>query len=94
MSESTARKMIGMVPSQWRSAGLCLSLASLLVLVLLVGGCASAKGVEGCIEQSDLALEEILEGTLYSCSPGVAAWELEEARACGWVIDEDFLEGG
>ena len=64
----------------------------ILALALLVGGCAHDGIVEGCIEQSDLALTEIADGTLDRCSPGVAAWEREEARACGFVIEEDFWE--
>ncbi|MDX2018221.1 MAG: hypothetical protein SFY95_11380 [Planctomycetota bacterium] len=42
-----------------------------------------------CVEQSDEALIEILTGQLEDYAPFVAAWEKEQARACGWVRPED-----
>ncbi len=81
-----------MKPSPLRVGVVVRSLIGWPVLALLVAGCASVEGVEGCIEQSDAALEEIMFGQLDSCSPAVAAWEREEARACGWVLLEDFRD--
>ncbi len=75
-----------------RTEGVARCLIGGLGLVLLVASCANVGGVEGCIEQSDLALQEIIDGTLDEYAPGVAAWEREEARACGFVIEEDFYE--
>lgn len=53
-------------------------------------GCASTR--PPCIEQSNEALREIASGVLDAHAPAVAAWEREQARACGWVKPEDFEE--
>lgn len=53
-------------------------------------GCASTR--PPCIEQSNEALREIQSGQLDAYAPAVAAWEREVARACGWVLPEDFEE--
>ena len=66
-----------------------------VVFALLCASCAAvgcatpAPVTDGCIEQSDEVLREIISGRAEFCTPALAAWEREEARACGWVTRED-----
>ena len=74
--------------------GRCLGNRIALVLLfasLSVEGCRSSMGPQ-CIEQSTEALIEIQTGQLEDHAPFVAAWEREQARACGWVIEEDYAD--
>lgn len=70
-----------------------------IVLALLFGslnvaGCAflPRSSRPPCVEQSAEALIEIATGQLEDHAPFVAAWEREQARACGWVTEGDFAD--
>lgn len=65
---------------------------SALALLVVCCGCATGSRPP-CVEQSNEALMEIESGRLEELNPAVAAWEREQARACGWVISEDFNPG-
>ncbi len=68
--------------------------------MLLVASCASVglgcrtttQPRPPCVEQSSEALREIASGQLERGAPAVAAWEREQARACGWIQPEDLRE--
>ncbi len=63
----------------------------LLVVSFVGAGCIS-RPTPPCVEQSTEALIEIATGQLEDHAPFVAAWEREQARACGWVREEDFRD--
>lgn len=62
---------------------------ALLVVSFVGAGCISRRAPP-CVEQSTEALIEIATGQLEDHAPFVAAWEREQARACGWVTEEDY----
>jgi len=66
----------------------------LLVAVCASGGlgCRTTPPRPPCVEQSNAALREIASGQLERGAPAVAEWERDQARACGWVTDEDRRE--
>ncbi len=71
----------------------------LIGLVLLCGsssvaGCASLPKWPRppCVEQSAEALIEIATGQLEDYAQHDAAWEREQARACGWVTEADYAD--
>ena len=55
-------------------------------------GCQTTHPRPPCVEQSSEALREIASGQLERGAPAVAAWEREQARACGWIQAEDLRE--
>lgn len=82
----------GSRPSGWRVR--CRAGWSVLVLLCASSGavgcaCLQRSPRPPCVEQSAEALIEIATGQLDDHAPHVAAWEREQARACGWVTPED-----
>ena len=65
---------------------------ALLVVSCAVVGCATTGSRPPCVEQSTEALREIASGQLEAFNPAVAAWERDQARACGWIEPEDFKD--
>lgn len=65
-----------------------------LALVPLVVSCASyRRGPDPlCTAQNAEVLKEIAEGAAETCAPNLAAWERENARNCGWIYDDDWVE--
>jgi hypothetical protein len=84
MRGRTSRGWLGPLQGAW--SGLVPLFASFVAV-----GCASPPRPP-CVEQSNAALREIADGTLERGAPGVAAWEREQAKACGWVLPEDFAD--
>lgn len=74
--------------SRGRRLGLWLVLAPPFASCV-AAGCASPPRPP-CVEQSNEALEEIASGRAEAFVPALAAWEREQAKACGWVLPEDF----
>lgn len=68
----------------------------LTVLALLFASCVSAACATPnrppCVEQNNDVLREIASGVLDAYAPATAAWEREQARACGWILPEDMRE--
>jgi hypothetical protein len=74
-------------PGRCRESGIVLAL---LCVSFSAAGCRSLS--PPCVEQSTEALIEIATGQLEDHAPFVAAWEREQARACGWVTEDDFRD--
>ena len=65
---------------------------ALCVVFSVSAGCQTPRSRPPCVAQPTAAMIEILRGQLDDCAPAVAAWEREQARACGWVLPEDFTD--